>query len=174
MTFALRHSNLSEKLADSRSPQKPMRLHSWPRLTVWLKSPIAWCIRWRRMHHRGIGRKKRLRQELERQCGMGQRLANSKLGPGRRPCDFAAKRLKIIALGSVFQCGVPSQPRGRGVQFQIGAVLQYSITPRGRIRGRRRRRGRPVRRSFLRSLVGSSVSERSRKNEAPHEHRYWR
>jgi hypothetical protein len=40
-------------------------------------------------------------------------------------------------------------------------LAQYSITPRGRIRGQ------PVRRSFLRSLVGSSVSERSRKNEAP-------
>jgi hypothetical protein len=44
-------------------------------------------------------------------------------------------------------------------------TLQYSITPRGRIRGR----GQPVRRSFLRSLVGSSVGERSRKNEAPGE-----
>jgi hypothetical protein len=62
-----------------------------------------------------------------------------------------------------------SQPRGRGVQFQIGAVLQHSITPRGRIRGRGRRRGQPVRRSFLRSLVGSSVGERSRKNKAPRE-----
>jgi len=30
--------------------------------------------------------------------------------------------------------------RGRGVQFQIGAVLQRSITPRRRIRGRRRER----------------------------------
>jgi hypothetical protein len=30
--------------------------------------------------------------------------------------------------------------RGRGVQFQTGAVLQRSITPRRRIRGRRRER----------------------------------
>ncbi len=43
-------------------------------------------------------------------------------------------------------------------------TLQHSITPRGRIRGRGR--GQPVRRSFLRSLVGSSVHQRSRKNEA--------
>src|SRR5260221_13265059 len=32
------------------------------------------------------------------------------------------------------------QPRGRGVQFGLGAVLQHSITPRGRIRGRGRGR----------------------------------
>jgi hypothetical protein len=32
------------------------------------------------------------------------------------------------------------QPRVRGVQFRIGAVLQHSNTPRGRIRGRGRER----------------------------------
>jgi hypothetical protein len=52
------------------------------------------------------------------------------------------------------------------IQSLRDARGHHSTTPRGRIRGREQ----PVRRSFLRSLVGSSVSERSRKNEAPCEH----
>jgi hypothetical protein len=39
------------------------------------------------------------------------------------------------------------QPRGRGVQFGLGAVLHHSITPRGRIRGRGRETKRLVRAS---------------------------
>ena len=60
-------------------------------------------------------------------------------------------------------------PSLRDKDSQTCPQIRRQITPRGRIRGRRQ--GQPVRSSFLRSLVGSSVSERSRKNEAPQE---WR
>jgi hypothetical protein len=73
------------------------------------------------------------------------------------------------------------------LHHSITPSLHHSITPRGRIRGREQparrsfrfagfklqwlaksgRRGQPVRRSFLSWSVGSSASERSRKNEAP-------
>jgi hypothetical protein len=65
-------------------------------------------------------------------------------------------------------CGLkaPPTPRTRSAIPTMcnTPVLQNSITPLTRIGGRGRRQ--LVRRSFLRSLVGSSVSERSRKNEA--------
>jgi hypothetical protein len=61
------------------------------------------------------------------------------------------------------------QPRGRGVQFGLGAVLQYSNTPSLRAAGFEDEDDDEdsLPDEALRSVVGSSVAERSRENEAP-------
>jgi hypothetical protein len=73
-------------------------------------------------------------------CRMAERLPSKRWALRRRALTLPLRTVQPVETSMDLAPKNHSQPRGRGVQFQIGAVLQHSITPRGRIRGRGRER----------------------------------
>ena len=66
---------------------------------------------------------------------MAERLPSKRWALRRRALTLPLRTVQPVETSMDLAPKNHSQPRGRGVQFQIGAVLQHSITPSLRVAG---------------------------------------